>query len=84
MFFFFFAINSDTRELGPRKCRYFPCCGIQDAWRLLLVQVSGLFSFLFHCFDSENGISSLAQTAALFTKSAEMKENDWSATQTQK
>jgi hypothetical protein len=53
-------------------------------WRLLLVQVSGLFSFLFHCFDSENGISSLAQTAALFTKSAEMKENDWSATQTQK
>lgn len=29
--FFFFAITSDTREIGRRLCRYFPCCGANGA-----------------------------------------------------
>ena len=29
--FFFFAVTSGTRELGRRRCRYLPCCGIYGA-----------------------------------------------------
>ena len=29
--FFFFAINSDTCDLGRRLCRRFPCCGVNAA-----------------------------------------------------
>jgi hypothetical protein len=29
--FFFIAITSDTREIGHRLCRHFPCCGRNDS-----------------------------------------------------
>ncbi len=29
--FFFFAVTSDTREMGRHLCRRFPCCGVNGA-----------------------------------------------------
>lgn len=29
--FFFFAVISDTRGLGRRLCKHFPCCGANEA-----------------------------------------------------
>ena len=31
MMFFFFAVTSDSRNLGGRFCRRFPCCGATGA-----------------------------------------------------
>lgn len=44
--FFFFAVTSDTRELGRRKCRYFPCCGVTDAMAVVTC-ASQRFIFFF-------------------------------------